>query len=87
MGIAPPTTPRRALLHFLFSRARLRLRGLSFTPREPEQIAAAEGHDDHDHDHEEGTGWSQLTTFFAGTSGLLLVLLTLSLLKSKEVAA
>lgn len=42
MGIAPPTTPRRALLHFLFSRARLRLRGLSFTPRQPEQIAAAD---------------------------------------------
>jgi hypothetical protein len=52
-----------------------------------EQIAAAGGHDDHDHDHEGGTGWSQLTTFFAGTSGLLLVLLILSLLKRKEVAA
>jgi multidrug efflux pump subunit AcrA (membrane-fusion protein) len=52
-----------------------------------EQIAAAGGHDDHDHDHEGGSGWSQLTTFFAGTSGLLLVLLILSLLKRKEVAA
>ena len=48
-----------------------------------EQIAAAEGHGD----HEEGAGWSQLTTFFAGTSGLLLVLLILSLLKRKEVTA
>ncbi len=52
-----------------------------------EQIAAAGGHGDHDHDHEEGAGWSQFTTFFAGTSGLLLVLLILSLLKRKEVTA
>jgi multidrug efflux pump subunit AcrA (membrane-fusion protein) len=52
-----------------------------------EQIAAAGGHDDHDHDHEEGARWSQLTTFFAGTSGLLLALLILSLLKRKEVEA
>jgi serine/threonine protein kinase/tetratricopeptide (TPR) repeat protein len=42
MGIAPPSTPRRALLHFLFSRARLRLRGLSFTPRDAGDIAAAD---------------------------------------------
>ena len=51
-----------------------------------EQIAAAGGHDDHDHDHEGGTGWSQLTTFFAGTSGLLLVLLILSLVMSRRTA-
>jgi hypothetical protein len=51
-----------------------------------EQIAAAGGHDDHDHDHEEGAGWSQLTAFFAGTSGLLLVLLILSLVMSRRTA-
>jgi cobalt-zinc-cadmium efflux system membrane fusion protein len=45
-----------------------------------EQIAAAEGHDD----HEEGAGWSQLTTFFAGTSGLLLVLLIVSLVMGRR---
>lgn len=51
-----------------------------------EQIAAAGGHDDHDHDHEGGAGWSQLTTFFAGTSGLLLVLLILSLVMGRRTA-
>lgn len=51
-----------------------------------EQIAAAESHGDHDHDHEEGAGWSQLTTFFAGTSGFLLVLLIVSLVMSRRTA-
>jgi multidrug efflux pump subunit AcrA (membrane-fusion protein) len=51
-----------------------------------QQLAAAGGHDDHDHDHEEGVGWSQLTTFFAGTSGLLLVLLILSLVMGRRTA-
>jgi hypothetical protein len=50
-----------------------------------EQLAA-KGHDDHDHAHA-GQGWTMLTSFFAGTSGLLLVLLILSLLKRKEVTA
>jgi biotin carboxyl carrier protein len=50
-----------------------------------EQLAA-KGHDDHDHAHAD-RGWTMLTSFFAGTSGLLLVLLILSLLKRKEVTA
>jgi len=49
-----------------------------------EQVAAA-GHDDHD--HATSGSWSMLTTFFAATSGLLLVLLILTLVKRKEVAA
>lgn len=42
MGIEPPSTPRRALVHLLFNRARLWFRGLSFTPRDPGQIPAAD---------------------------------------------
>lgn len=46
--------------------------------------AAAAGHDDHaDRDH---SSWNMLTLFFAGTSGMLLVLLLLAGLKRKEVA-
>ena len=54
-----------------------------------EQIAAAEaaGHSGHDHDHEEGSGqWTQLTTFFAGTTGLLLLLLVVTLFKGRKAA-
>lgn len=43
---------------------------------------AAHGHDHEEHDHEDS--WSQMTTFFAATSGLLFVLLLLSMLKRKE---
>jgi cobalt-zinc-cadmium efflux system membrane fusion protein len=51
-----------------------------------EQIAAGgAGHDDHD--HEGGSRWNMLTTFFAGTSGLLLVLLILTLVMSRKTAA
>lgn len=51
-----------------------------------EQIAAGgAGHDDHE--HEGGSGWNLLTTFFAGTSGLLLVLLILTLVMSRKTAA
>ncbi len=49
-----------------------------------EQLAAA-GHDgDHDASH---SAWNMLTTFFAGTSGLLLVLLVLTLVMSRKPAA
>ncbi len=54
------------------------------TEMSKEQAAAHEDHHDHDH---EATGWTQLTTFFAATSGLLLVLLIVATLKRKEVAA
>lgn len=50
-----------------------------------EQQAA---HDDHDHDHDEAHGdWNTLTIFFAGTSGLLLMLLVLTAFKRREVTA
>jgi len=42
LGIAPPSTPRRALAHFLWSRARLKLRGLRFRPRDPSEVAPAD---------------------------------------------
>lgn len=49
-----------------------------------EQIAAAgSGHNHHD---EHAAGWSTLTTFFAGTSALLLALLLLTGFKRREVA-
>ena len=48
-----------------------------------EQIAAAE-HGDHDHQAE--GAWSLLTTFFASTTGLMLVLLLVAMLKRREVA-
>jgi len=40
MKLAP--TPRRALINLLATRARLRLRGFKFTPREPDQIEPIE---------------------------------------------
>lgn len=40
-----------------------------------EQIAAAGKGHDHDHEHGEASPWNTLTVFFAGTSGLLLLLL------------
>lgn len=51
-----------------------------------EQIAAA-GHDDHDHEGHEGGRWNVLTTFFASTTGLLLVLLIVSMAMSRKPAA
>lgn len=46
-----------------------------------EQAAAHEDHPDHDH---EATGWTQLTTFFAATSGLLFVLLIVMQFRSRS---
>lgn len=46
-----------------------------------EQLAAS-SHEDHD--HHEHSSWNMLTIFFAGTSGLLLVLLIMSGLKRRE---
>lgn len=54
------------------------------TEMSKEEIAK-QGGGDHDHDHG-GTGWSQLTTFFAGTSGLLLLLLIITTFKRREAA-
>ena len=49
-----------------------------------EQIAAREkNHDDHDHTSQHA-GWNTLTSFFAGSSGLLLILLIVAMLKRKE---
>lgn len=49
-----------------------------------EQLAA--NGDDEDHAHEHGSqNWTNLTIFFAGTSGLLLVLLILAIIKRKEM--
>lgn len=49
-----------------------------------EQIAAA-GHEEHsDHDH---SSWNMLTIFFASTSGMLLVLLILTLVISRKTSA
>lgn len=42
-----------------------------------EQLAAAQG-GGHDHDHEHGGEWSMMTTFFATSTGLLLVMLFFS---------
>lgn len=50
-----------------------------------EQIAAAQGGEHgHDHDHGPGGGWTRLTTFFAGTTVLLLLVLALSFLHRKR---
>lgn len=50
----------------------------------PEQLAAQDG--DHDHHHPTtGPTWNLLTTFFAGTSGLLLALLILTTLRGSGV--
>ncbi len=54
------------------------------TEMSKEQIAEG-GHGDHDgHEHEGGSGWSTLTTFFAGTSGLLLLLLIVTLVTGRK---
>ncbi len=50
-----------------------------------EQITAGGEHEDHD--HAGGSGWNMLTIFFAGTSGLLLALLVLTLAMSRKTAA
>lgn len=52
-----------------------------------EQIAASGVHDDHDHEGHDGGRWNMLTTFFASTTGLLTVLLVVSLMKRKPVDA
>jgi membrane fusion protein, heavy metal efflux system len=49
-----------------------------------EQLAAKGDGDDHAHEHG-SQNWTNLTTFFAGTSGLLLVLLILAIMKRKEI--
>ena len=49
-----------------------------------EQLAAKGDGDDHAHEHG-SQNWTNLTTFFAGTSGLLLVLLILAIMKRKEM--
>ena len=49
-----------------------------------EQLAAKGDGDDHAHEHG-SQNWTDLTTFFAGTSGLLLVLLILAIMKRKEM--
>lgn len=55
------------------------------TEMSKEQLAA-NGHEDHDHEHG-GESWTMQTTFFAGTSGLLLVLLVLTLVMNRKTAA
>jgi multidrug efflux pump subunit AcrA (membrane-fusion protein) len=47
-----------------------------------EQLEAS-GHGEHDHDHEGGSHWNQMTTFFAGTTGLLLILLVVMSVRKK----
>jgi len=50
-----------------------------------EQLAANHGDHEHgDHDSAEGGRWNTLTTFFAGTCGLLLVLLIIAAVKRRE---
>jgi biotin carboxyl carrier protein len=49
-----------------------------------EQLAASGHDDDHPHEHS-NQHWTPLTTFFAGTSGLLLILLALAIMKRKEM--
>lgn len=53
-----------------------------------EQQEAEHSNHGHDHDHEDAEGdWNTLTTFFAATSGLLLMLLILTAFKRREVPA
>ncbi len=47
-----------------------------------EQLANAQG--EHPHEHDEEESWNTMTTFFAGTSGLLLLLLMITVLKRRE---
>jgi len=49
-----------------------------------EQLAASGQDDDHTHEHS-SQNWTPLTTFFAGTSGLLFILLALANMKRKEM--
>jgi eukaryotic-like serine/threonine-protein kinase len=42
VGIAMPKTPRRALATLLWRRARLKVRGIRFTPRDPSQVSREE---------------------------------------------
>ena len=42
VGLTLPTTPRRALISLLYRRARLRLRGMAFRPRDTSELAAAD---------------------------------------------
>ncbi len=51
-----------------------------------EQIAAAEGQG-HDHEHEHSGKWNATATFFAGASGVLLVLLIFSSFSRRKEAA
>lgn len=51
-----------------------------------EQIAAAQGGHG-DHDHEDGAGWTMLTTFFAASTGLLFLLLVVTLLMTRKRTA
>lgn len=56
------------------------------TEMTPEQLAAQES--DHHHDHPApASAWNLLTTFFAGTTGLLLALLVVLSIKQREVSA
>lgn len=61
------------------------------TEMSKEQIAAGKGGHDHDHgDHDDhgAEGWTQMTTFFAASTGLLFVLLIVTMFtRRKEVAA
>lgn len=53
-----------------------------------EQIAAAQnGGHDHGHEHGGGSGWNQLTVFFAASTGLLFVLLILTMVMKRKPAA
>jgi biotin carboxyl carrier protein len=54
------------------------------TEMSKEQLAAKGNDDGHAHEHA-SQNWTQLTTFFAGTSGLLLILLALAIMKRKEM--
>lgn len=52
-----------------------------------EQVATGEGHADHAHGASSRHGWTMLTTFFASTTGLLLVLLVLGMAMNRKHAA
>jgi multidrug efflux pump subunit AcrA (membrane-fusion protein) len=51
-----------------------------------EQVAAQSAGHDHDHEHGGAHGWSMLTTFFAASTGLLLVLIILSVFMKRNPA-
>lgn len=56
------------------------------TEMSKEQIAAAQD-GGHAHEHDEAGGWSRMTTFFAASTALLLVLLILSMATRNRTAA